>query len=573
MKVIATLVVAVTLASAPAWAQDSDNAQATRPATPTYWGDTGLWFVPTAEVLPKRTFSFSVYRTEFDFKQGLTDVSDWPVTAAAGLGRAEIFGALRAVTRIDRDVRPLFLPNNGTDGGLVNDRPFVRETWTGNDLGDLFVGAKINLISEQSNKPVALAFRSTIKIPTADDEDGAGTGKSDYFADIILSKELSRRVELSGFAGYAFRGDPDDIALSDGMRWGVGAAFGARSNLRVTTELFGEHSAENVVRASLGTVTGEDGSLSPVVSQLDSGVTAALGLTWQHPSGMTLGAGLTYQFGLDDDTNSDPNSDTKRAVGLQFRLGFHRGVRAYSPPAPPAIAAKPEPVAAPPAPVAAAEPPRPAPPAANRPPTVTAQCDPCRIEVGQTTALRVDAQDPDGDRLTYLWSTPAGTIGDTRAASTSWRAETTPRVVALTVTAEDGRGGKASSTVNVEVVGGRTSPTGGSIAFDDVLFDLNRDVLRPEGRATLDRASAILTQNPGLRLVIEGHASEEATPEYNLALGERRAAAVRNYLVGNGVDASRLKTVSYGETRPRYDNSKEETRRLNRRAALVVAGQ
>jgi peptidoglycan-associated lipoprotein len=73
--------------------------------------------------------------------------------------------------------------------------------------------------------------------------------------------------------------------------------------------------------------------------------------------------------------------------------------------------------------------------------------------------------------------------------------------------------------------------------------------------------------------VIEGHASEEATPEYNLALGERRAAAVRNYLVGNGVDASRLKTVSYGETRPRYDNSKEETRRLNRRAALVVAGQ
>ena len=57
---------------------------------------------------------------------------------------------------------------------------------------------------------------------------------------------------------------------------------------------------------------------------------------------------------------------------------------------------------------------------------------------------------------------------------------------------------------------------------------------------------------------------------YNQSLGERRAQAVRVYLVSQGVDASRLNTISYGEDRPKYDNSKEETRRLNRRAAMVV---
>ena len=58
--------------------------------------------------------------------------------------------------------------------------------------------------------------------------------------------------------------------------------------------------------------------------------------------------------------------------------------------------------------------------------------------------------------------------------------------------------------------------------------------------------------------------------EYNQALGERRAAAVRDYLTSRGVDANRLQTVSYGEERPKHDNDREETRRLNRRAALVV---
>ena len=73
-----------------------------------------------------------------------------------------------------------------------------------------------------------------------------------------------------------------------------------------------------------------------------------------------------------------------------------------------------------------------------------------------------------------------------------------------------------------------------------------------------------------LRLEIEGHTCSIGTAEYNLALGDRRANAVKDYLVSRGISAERMRTISYGEERPKYDNSREETRRLNRRAALVV---
>jgi peptidoglycan-associated lipoprotein len=548
----------IALASSQAWAQGSQQSAEERPAMASYWGDTGLWFLPTAEVVRPKGWSFSLYRTEFDFKQGRTDVEDWPVTLAAGVGpRLELFGALRAVTRIDRDTRPIFEPNPD-EGGLVNDRPFVRDPWTGGHLGDLYVGAKGNLLSEQRQNPVALALRGTVKLPTADDESGAGSGEFDYFGDLVVSKEVRRRVELTGFGGFAIRGDPADISLSDGFRWGLGAAFGARSNLRLTAEIFSEVGVDSTVDTVAGTLTGVDGSPAPTVSRLDQGVTSAVGVTWQHRSGLALGAGLTFQTGI------NYGDDQRSGLGAQFRMGFHHGVRVFVEPAP----------APPPPPRAAAEPPPPvttpppAPPApvANRQPAVQAQCNPCRVEVGRSVQIRVDGKDPDGDQLQYRWSAKGGTIADTRAAATTWTAETVPGTVPLVVTVEDGRGGVATSTINIEVIGAPVTE------LADVQFELNRFELRPDAIAALDRAVEALKQNPAMRLRIEGHASEEATAEYNLALGERRANAVREYLVSRGVAATRLSTVSYGETRPKYDNSREETRRLNRRAALVVEG-
>ena len=106
--------------------------------------------------------------------------------------------------------------------------------------------------------------------------------------------------------------------------------------------------------------------------------------------------------------------------------------------------------------------------------------------------------------------------------------------------------------------------------FEDVHFDFDRFSLRPEATRVLDEAVAALRDNPQLRIVVEGHTCNIGTAEYNLALGDRRANAVRDYLVSRGVTADRLRSVSYGEERPKHDNAREETRRLNRRAALVV---
>ena len=106
--------------------------------------------------------------------------------------------------------------------------------------------------------------------------------------------------------------------------------------------------------------------------------------------------------------------------------------------------------------------------------------------------------------------------------------------------------------------------------FEDVHFDFDRYSLRPEATRLLDEAVTAMMQDATLRLQIEGHTCNIGTAEYNLALGDRRANAVRDYMVSRGITAARLTTVSYGEEMPKYDNSREETRRLNRRAALVV---
>ena len=79
-----------------------------------------------------------------------------------------------------------------------------------------------------------------------------------------------------------------------------------------------------------------------------------------------------------------------------------------------------------------------------------------------------------------------------------------------------------------------------------------------------------LNDAPTIRLQIEGYASPEGTPEYNKALSEKRALAVRDYLTSRGINASRLSVTSYGEERLKFDDTQEATRALNRRAALII---
>jgi outer membrane protein OmpA-like peptidoglycan-associated protein len=521
----------------------------TRSAAPTFQGDTGLWFVPLGEVLPAGRWSASVYYTNFDRQEGFTDIGFFPVTFGYGVGgRAELFAAISAVTRIDRDVRPVFLPGSDA-GGPVNDYPRVDRGWSGTTFGDVFVGGKVNLLSQAKGAPVAMALKAMAKLPTGSSDKGTSSGQADFFVDYIVSKEVNERVDVSGYAGFAARADAELTDQSNGLRYGFGLGFPSRSGLKVTAELFGESYFDDTLTS--GGLTAFDGSSSAGTWPIRSPLDAAVGATYFSPKGFFVGAGAVYALKHDarDDLNPLQEDESWDRMGLQFRIGFHPGVAtAYVAPPPP-----------PP-------PPPPAPVAQNRPPTVKARCNPCTVEVGKSSTITADAMDPDGDQLTYKWSCPAGTVAQPGNRETLWTAPMQEGPVPCTVTVTDGKGGSVSDTVTIQVV----KPAIKDYTFEDVHFDFDRYTLRPEATRILDEAIKALQDNAELKLEVEGHTCNIGTAEYNLALGERRAYSVRDYLGSRGVGPDRIRTVSYGEERPKHDNAREETRRLNRRAALTV---
>ncbi|MBV8060127.1 MAG: peptidoglycan-associated lipoprotein Pal [Alphaproteobacteria bacterium] len=105
---------------------------------------------------------------------------------------------------------------------------------------------------------------------------------------------------------------------------------------------------------------------------------------------------------------------------------------------------------------------------------------------------------------------------------------------------------------------------------DRVFFALDKSDLSSDARATLDRQAAWLKKYGTLNVTIEGHCDERGTREYNLALGERRATAVKHYLIADGVPAARIKTVSYGKERPAVVGSNDAAWAQNRRGVTVV---
>jgi peptidoglycan-associated lipoprotein len=106
---------------------------------------------------------------------------------------------------------------------------------------------------------------------------------------------------------------------------------------------------------------------------------------------------------------------------------------------------------------------------------------------------------------------------------------------------------------------------------DRVLFAVDQSTLDTQSRLVLDGQANWLAANPDYTAVIEGHADEQGTREYNLALGARRANAVQEYLVARGIDANRLRVVSYGKERPLELCSDEACYAKNRRAVTVLA--
>lgn len=153
-------------------------------------------------------------------------------------------------------------------------------------------------------------------------------------------------------------------------------------------------------------------------------------------------------------------------------------------------------------------------------------------------------------------------------------------VLAACSTSGDNTGGTgsdgASSVSNSQVATAPAGPKPGSQldleinVGDRVLFAFDSSALTAESRTTIERWAAWLKTYPANRVIIEGHADERGTREYNLALGERRADSARDYLVSLGIDPNRVKVISYGKERPAVPGSNENAWAQNRRAALVL---
>jgi peptidoglycan-associated lipoprotein len=221
-------------------------------------------------------------------------------------------------------------------------------------------------------------------------------------------------------------------------------------------------------------------------------------------------------------------------------------------------------------PVATTPPPAPAPAPAPAQPTVTLSADPTSINKGDSSTLSWTSTN-----ATQLTIAPeVGTVSAEGSTKVTPADSTT-----YTVTAS-GPGGSATATARITVSAPAPAPAptpepSWNELFlkevQDAYFDFNKADVRPDARTALAKTAQFFRDHPQARATIEGHCDERGSTEYNLALGDRRAAATKNYLVSLGVSADRLTTVSFGKEKPFCNEHNETCWQQNRRGHFVPA--
>jgi peptidoglycan-associated lipoprotein len=211
-------------------------------------------------------------------------------------------------------------------------------------------------------------------------------------------------------------------------------------------------------------------------------------------------------------------------------------------------------------------------PARSPAPTIELQANPSTVERGGQTTLSWKTQ----NATSVLIDSGVGNVSENGSVVVTPRESST-----FTATAK-GPGGEAQASTRVTVVSpkevvGITSSDIDNLSraiedgrVKDVFFAYDKSDLTPESRAQLEQDARWLRQYPGATVVIEGHCDERGTEEYNLALGDRRAQATKEYLVQLGVTAEQMETISLGEERPFVEGHDEAAWAQNRRAHFTV---
>jgi outer membrane protein OmpA-like peptidoglycan-associated protein len=506
----------VTKEEVKTWTAEIDGKEyEVHPATPTYGGDTGLFHLSSAYTLPKGKVSFSLFRDNLDRDPKDLDISIHGLSLGFGAtSRLELFGNIGLQHRIDADA--LFQP------GFFNDYPLVRTGWeTG--VGDVRLGAKYKFLDDYLGDAVGLALRGVVKLPTADEEKGLGTGKLSGGADLILSKHINYGIDLHGSVGYEFNSDPDDVAIGNALKWGAGLNFPSCRFVQLQAEVVGRIYSDDDAFEQTNPV---DLVVGPVV--------------WIKP-GIFIRPALSWNLNFND---RGLDSSSKSYTGRHLSIGYHPGTacrEVFTPPPPPP------------------------PPPSNRPPTVACQPEKSEITAGETVRCRATASDPDGDSLTYTWSASAGSIRGSGAEVTFDSAGVSaPATITVTVRVSDGRGGTAEATCTIRVDRKVAEP----VTCTSGGFPRNLARLNNVDKACLDDVASRLRQDPRGRVIIVGHAdSRERYPE---VIARRRGEAVKDYLVKErGIEESRITVRSAAATKPLDTGTSAAARAKNRRVEVI----
>ncbi len=219
-------------------------------------------------------------------------------------------------------------------------------------------------------------------------------------------------------------------------------------------------------------------------------------------------------------------------------------------------------------------------PQAPPPPPPTPVAPPARPTVNLQSSSNTIQK---GESVTLTWSSTNATTLSLSPEIGNVSAEGTQRVtpqdsITYTLTAT-GPGGSADANVHITVSAPPPPPKAAEPTlqqlFDkgvkDAYFDYNKADVRTDARDALSQTAQFLRSYPQVKVVIEGHCDERGSTEYNLALGDRRAAAAKQFLASLGIAADRMESVSYGKERPFCSASTEECYQQNRRAHIIMA--
>jgi outer membrane protein OmpA-like peptidoglycan-associated protein len=499
-----------------------DKEWSIRPAALTMEGDTGLFRIPSAYTLGKGQAAFGYFFDNIDRDPRGLDFAIHGLVAAYGItDKLEVFGSLGAQARTKSNYRD--------EAGYFNDLPFGGDAgqWqTG--FGDVRLGLKMKFADDYQGDAIGAAIRGFVKLPTADEAKGLGTGGTDGGFDLVLNKHLNRKADLYGTAGYEFKADakdPEDRTVGNAFRWGVGLSVPACTRLQFHTEV-------------VGRVYGDTG----VVEQTNT-ADLLIGASAHLMKGLYLRAAWGYALAYDGRIR---DASTAKRSGANFSIGYHPGTpccQIYVEPPPP-------------------------PPPVNRPPTVSLDCVRDSLLAGETTPCKAIGADPDGDALTYSWSTNAGKVVGTGTDTTFDSATATCGTTAtVQVAVSDGRGGQAMATDTV-LVRCADKPKPEPVTCTSGGFPRNLSRLNNMDKACLDGVAAKLREDPRGRVVITGHADQsERAPE---VMGRKRAEAVKGYLVKErGAEDARVSTRSAGASKPVDTGKTPAARAKNRRVDVT----